>query len=40
VPTFVTFVNGELKEMKVGAQSKEQLLEMIRRAINEGGKVQ
>lgn len=36
LPTFVTFVNGELKEMRVGAQSKEQLLEMITKAINEG----
>jgi thioredoxin 1 len=36
VPTFVTFVKGEPIERRVGAQSKEQLLEMITRAINEG----
>jgi thioredoxin 1 len=35
VPTFILFINGEPEDRRVGAQSREQLLEIIKRAINE-----
>lgn len=33
VPTFATFLNGELKEKRVGAQTKKELVNMIERIL-------
>jgi thioredoxin 1 len=33
VPTFATFLNGELQEKRVGAQSKQELINMIERVL-------
>jgi thioredoxin 1 len=33
VPTFAVFLNGELQEKRVGAQSKQELVNMIERVL-------